>query len=197
MQEIITRLWLWLENNHPQFIETFNSAATNDDFKRLEAIIGLQLPQDFVELYSIFNGQKLTNLSLFSGDALMSIEDIIISYNQLKEVTPVIEDMVLKEYGTESKSEPEEGIRDDWWNKGWIPITSDGCGDCYCIDLNPTAEGQYGQIIRFLHDDAYRELIAVSIKDFLFEYVEDLENWKYEFSDSISWGGLMKIEDVE
>jgi len=74
----------------------------------------------------------------------------------------------------------------------WIPITANGSGDNYCIDLDPTDEGQKGQIIRMWHDDPQRELVSSSFRQWIYDYIADLENNVYEASDDIGWGGVVR-----
>ena len=35
------------------------------------------------------------------------------------------------------ESDPDVGIRNNWWNDKWIPITYDGAGKHDCLDLAP------------------------------------------------------------
>jgi len=56
------------------------------------------------------------------------------------------------------KSVTAEEIKTDWWNDKWIPINYDGNGNHYCIDRNPTSDGNYGLIIKMWHDSSEREL---------------------------------------
>jgi cell wall assembly regulator SMI1 len=184
----------WIKINHPDILDTLNEAATEQDITRLESALGLKLPEDFKEFLSVHNGQSWTHLNLFDGDRLLSIDDIIRDWENWKSVLPVIDANCKEQFGVSAGSEPEPGIKDDWWNALWIPITSDGCGDSYCIDLDPTSEGISGQIIRMWHDHPRRELIASSFREWIDNYTSDLENGIYTSSNDIGWGGIVKQE---
>ena len=84
------------------------------------------------------------------------------------------------------------GIKNDWWNTAWIPITSNGSGDHYWIDLDPDNDGNKGQIIRMLHDHPDRELISPSFRQWITDYTNDLENGLYTTSNDIGWGGVVR-----
>ncbi len=189
MNALIERLDLYLKNNYPQVFTTFNTGATQMYLDYLESIIGLKMPEDFKSFYSHHNGQS-EYMSLFNGDSLLDIKNIIREWKAWEEITPKMEEDSLKEYGVIIESSPDLGVKSNWWNKAWIPITWNGCGDSYCIDLDPTEDGNLGQIIRMCHDDASRELVATSFNDWIEKYVEDLEKDNYEFSDSIGVIGL-------
>src|ERR1051325_4380886 len=83
-----------------------------------------------------------------------------------------------------------DGIKDDWWNSFWIPFTHDGAGNHICIDLDPTPNGKYGQIIRMWPDSPDRELYASSFSEYISNYISDLE--KDEVVYAKNWGLVEK-----
>ncbi len=182
----------WIKENHPIVLDTLNPGATKQDLSELENILGLDLPEDFKNFISIHNGQNWTHLNLFDSDRLLSTEDIIRDWQHWKNVLPEIDANCREMYGHPASSTPDIGIKDDWWNLSWIPITSNGSGDSYCIDLDPTSEGNQGQIIRMWHDVPERELIATSFRDWIYDYINDLESGVYESSNDIGWGGIVR-----
>jgi len=194
MKDSWTRIKNWLAKNHPVVIATLNAGALPEDIQKLQSVIGTAMPADFKEFYSIHDGQSFTHLKLFDGDILLSISDIILEWTQWKDVIPSINEDCIKQYGSPAESTPDPGIKKDWWNSLWIPITANGSGDNFCIDLDPAIQGQKGQIIRMCHDDARRDLISPSFKQWINEYISDLENGVYEASNDIGWGGVVRKE---
>jgi cell wall assembly regulator SMI1 len=183
----------WLVVNHSEVISTLNVGALPSDFEDLELVIGTCVPDEFKNFYSVHNGQtSLTHLRLFDGDILLTISDIINVWKHWKNVLPEIDEHCNEMFGSSAKSSPDKGIKDDWWNPRWIPITANGSGDSYCIDLDPTDEGQKGQIIRMWHDAPQRELVSTSFRLWISDYIKDLEADVYEASNDISWGGIVR-----
>jgi cell wall assembly regulator SMI1 len=87
------------------------------------------------------------------------------------------------------KTNPDIGIKNDWWNPLWIPFFDDADCNHYCIDLDPAKDGNYGQIIKTWHDDKERRMVARSFKDWFIQFKEDLLNGKLvkvEFSSEES-----------
>jgi cell wall assembly regulator SMI1 len=195
MKEIWASIENWIKVNHPEILETLNSGATEQDFINFKSIVGLDLPEPFRDFLSIHNGQKWTHLKLFDGDRLLSMEDIIDDWESWKSVLPEIDAQCREDFGFPASSLPEKGIKDNWWNEAWVPITSNGSGDSYCIDLDPTPEGQKGQIIRMWHDVPERELIAPSFTAWINKFINDLDNGVYVRSDEIGWGGIVRKEE--
>ena len=192
MKDSWIKIKAWLTNNHPEVIPTLNAGASPSDINELELNIGTSMPDDFKEFYSIHNGQAYTHLRLFDGDILLSTSDIIAEWKQWKEVFPSINKDCIEQFGSPAVSNPDPGIKNDWWNLLWIPITANGCGDNYCIDLDPTEEGQKGQIIRMWHDDPQRELVSASFRQWISDYIRDLHNNTYEPSHDVGWGGVVR-----
>lgn len=184
----------WMTLNHPTMIETLNIPASQYELEEIESFLGQVLPKYFKEFYSIHNGQTWTHLKLFNGDRLLSLAEIVEEWKNWNYVLPIINADTQEQFGEPATSSPELGIKNNWWNPSWIPITSNGSGDNYCIDLDPTFEGTKGQIIRMWHDDPSRELIASSFAEWISNYIKDLENGVYEPSDDIGWGGIVKKE---
>ena len=106
-------------------------------------------------------------------------ERIIEEYGVWK--TLLDDGMFADDDGTPYDCEPEDAaIKGDlWWNPKWIPLTADGGGNGKMIDMDPTESGTAGQIIQMWHDDAAREKIANSLREFLQNYVQDLEAGRY------------------
>jgi cell wall assembly regulator SMI1 len=85
------------------------------------------------------------------------------------------------------------GVVRDWWHPKWIPLTSDGCGNSHCLDLNPGPTGAVGQIIIMWHDDPSRPVEAGSFRIWLEQFATDLESGKYVYLKN---EGVMKKDKL-
>jgi len=188
MKEAWTKIEDWLRNNAGQIYESLNDGATDDVLDELEELVNKKLPDNFKEFYRIHNGQDQDGFGLIDAEELLSVERIIEEWNVWKE---------LYDQGVfaDSVSEADKGVKEVWWNPHWIPITYDGSGNHYCLDMSPDDGGKKGQIIRIWHDSPERELIADSFQEWIEFFAEDLENEEYIFSEE--YGGLINSQDVE
>ena len=154
-----------------------NAGASEADFAELEQTLGYALPEEFKELYRVANGETDIDC-VFAGEEWLSIERIIDEYNIWQELYQ--NGTFQEDDGTPYGCEPEAGIKPDfWWNPKWISLTADGSGNSKMIDLDPSEQGTAGQIIQMWHDDAAREKVADSLREFLQNYVRDLEAGLY------------------
>ena len=167
MKKEFDRFKLWLSDNYKDGLDDLNPPANDKEIKELGDTLGLSLPSELIELLKIHNGQKGNAAWLFDSQEFLSTHRIIDEWNNWNSFS----------HGATFPQKPassELGIKDDWWNNKWIPFCSNGSGDHYCIDLDPTNFGTRGQIITLWHDYPQRELSALSLKDWFNDYIEQL-----------------------
>ncbi|CAM3447951.1 SMI1/KNR4 family protein [Arcobacter aquimarinus] len=166
MNEKFEKFKQWLTLNYSDGLLDLNPPATNEEIEELKNALGVDLPDDFISVLKIHNGQKGDLAWLFDSQEFLSTKRIIEEFNTWKN---------LLEGELQGKiSTPDDGVKSDWWNVNWIPFTSDGCGDHYCIDLSPTASGTKGQIITLWYELGEREIVAQSFSSWFDEYIEQL-----------------------
>ena len=177
----INQIWAKLETQlnllAPEIVKDLNEKADDFLFSALQSKIGAVLPTDFVELYKIHNGQNFEIGGGFIGcEQWLPINAIIDEWNIWKKLYD-------QKTFDEAIASPDSGIQNIWWSPLWIPLTGDGAGNNFCMDLAPANGGKYGQIIRMWHDHEHRELIAGSISEWFEKIASDLENGFFQYSD--------------
>ena len=166
MNKEFERFKQWLSLNYSDGLIDLNPPATDYEIEELTKILGVELPNDFLDVLRIHNGQKGESAWLFDSQEFLSTHRIIEEFNTWKNLL----DTQLQD----KSSTPDEGVKNDWWNTNWIPFTSDGCADHYCLDLSPTDAGIKGQIITLWYESSEREVVAPSFSLWFEEYVNQL-----------------------
>lgn len=156
--------------------KVLNAGAGEHEFEDVARKLKIEFPEDFVEFYSIANGQDEMADYILYGQELLSLSRIIGEWKIWKDL---LDKGTFVKKGIPYKSTPDKGVKDDWWNPLWIPFTYDGAGNHYCIDFDPADGGKVGQIIEMIHDDNPRRLVADSFKDFIKKYIDDLKTGRY------------------
>lgn len=164
----------------PQIIKELNPGITDVQLENLERKIGKKLPESFIAFYRVHNGQHPDSAGLIDGEELLSFERILKEWGIWKEL---LDGKTFEDDCGPYTSEPDEEIKEDWWNASWIPITYDGCGNHYCLDLDPSEGGNYGQIIRMWHDGPERTLEAESFETWIKNYAKRLVNDELIYSE--------------
>ncbi len=178
MKSIWNRIESWLEVNAPEIHSDLLAGATDEEICSAEEFMDIKFPDDLKISYRIHNGQRGDSSTLLGEWQLYSLENMKSRWKILKKLFDAGE--------LNAEATPIGPVRAEWWNPKWIPITHNGAGDLYCLDLAPAAGGEVGQIITFWHMDEKRERLANSLQDWLQSYAEDLENGRYTVED----GGL-------
>ena len=176
----------WLAENWPEGLACLNPPATIEQIAELEEKLEAKLPEDFVACLKVHNGQTGYS-AIFDGTEFLSCDEI---YSQWFVWKDLLDGGNFKDIS----SEPEPGIKSDWWNPKWIPFTHNGCGDHLCLDLDPASSGSVGQIITMWHDMESREIKAKSFGEFFDTYVAGVLSGKYVYSEE--YGGLIDAEDA-
>ena len=164
----------WLALNYSDGLLDLNSPATNDEIEELRSALGVDLPDDFISVLKIHNGQKGEVAWLFDSQEFLSTQRIIEEFNIWKNL------LETKLQGKVSVA--DDGLTNEWLNINLIPFTSDGCGFHYCLDLSPTSSGTKGQIITLWYELDEREIVSQSFSLWFKEYVELLNSGELIYS---------------
>ena len=175
MNKEFERFKQWLSLNYSDGLIDLNPPATDYEIEELTKILGVELPNDFLDVLRIHNGQKGESAWLFDSQEFLSTHRIIEEFNTWKNL--------LNTQLQGKSSTPDEGVKNDWWNTNWIPFTSDGCADHYCLDLSPTDAGIKGQIITLWYESSEREVVAPSFSLWFEEYVNQLYSGELLYSE--------------
>jgi cell wall assembly regulator SMI1 len=174
------RIEAWLQENAPHIYDSLQPGASEAEIAKVESQLGVALPDDVKASYRIHNGQndKAVNgmfpapPSRYSGfEPGYLLHEVMGIYGEWDEWKELVEG---GDFDGE-KSEPQPGIRDDWFHLGWLPFAHNGGGDSYCIDLDPAPGGTRGQIISMNHEIGERRLIAPSFADWLYQLANRME----------------------
>lgn len=150
VNSVIENVDQYLKTNRADYYSILSTGLTNEEIAELEEKYNIKLPPDLKALYQWKNGHTEEHFleKFIDFNQFFSLD---ISLNTARELTEMI--------GLDFDKE-------NWWNKNWIPfLTADG--DHYCYDLEGTFTGNKGQIIRSIHDDEWRPVVAPSLTAFL------------------------------
>jgi cell wall assembly regulator SMI1 len=184
MSTLWRQLEAWLSTHWPDGLSSLNPPATQEDISALEAALGAKLPPSFIDCLKVHNGQS-DAAGLFDGFEFLSTGEILDQWSAWSDLLDAgeLDGMV---------SEPEPGVRPDWWHVRWIPITHNGGGDHVCLDLAPAGKGQVGQVITMWHDMGARAVLAASFEQWFRQYVAAVLAGAYAYSEDA--GGLVSAE---
>lgn len=216
MDSLWDRIEAWLEEEFPELEDTLNNGVTTADLNEFESDLGCgQLPTEFRQFYKRHDGQfggvKATGLIM--GLVLLDLEGIVEEHTVWQKVSERFEKQqmalqyarqrpaegssndanakVINSFLSNQRSLPPNSIQPSYSHRGWIPIIKDDCGNQIAIDLAPGPNGTWGQVIIFGRDYDTKLVIALSFQEFIFTFVNDLENGNYKIDDNSEKDGFL------
>lgn len=178
MKEYLQNIEQWLSANAYKIIESsLQPPASELQLLELEAELGKALPNDFKQLYLWKNG--LTddeNLgSLFYGMDFYPLDRVRQEFDRRRESDGNSNFELLT---VDKEIDPS-----NMYNSDWLQLGFDGSHTGLFLDLAPSIDGQYGQVI-FI-DDEYRVgiLVASTIRELVAHFSNDLVNGLYRLDD--------------
>ncbi|WP_157170910.1 SMI1/KNR4 family protein [Nocardia araoensis] len=136
------------------------SAADIDDVVRR---VGDRLPPLLRDLLTWRNGQSEDYFgSLEFYWSLMSAGDIASTMDEMARIAAT------------------EGLDELEWSTAWVPFLQNSFGDYLCIDLQGAFGGEPGQLIKYGHDDEFRNIVWPSLEAWLETLVAAFEAGMFE-----------------
>jgi cell wall assembly regulator SMI1 len=178
------RIDLCLVNNWPELM--LRAGATQDEVHNAESIMKLRFPGAVRESFRIHDGSDLIQIVKYGHLLPLTVPTDVprprrALFRTVPEVWSAMKEMLdsgLFNYPG-FVSEPNGPIKQDWWNKKWIPITDNFEGDHICVDMDPLDGGTVGQIIDWWHERGACELLAPGMGEWLAMIAKDLEEGSF------------------
>lgn len=141
-----------------------NQGVDITEIDKIESVIGTSLPQEFKNLYMLYNGEIEEKIfGVMAGMRWMDTSSILEEIEEIKELYIKIDDDNLAL------------IKGGKFIKEWVPFAEDFQGRYLALDLNPNVRGSYGQVIVINTHMNKAFVMAESFDDFLDMIVEKLE----------------------
>lgn len=146
--------------------------ATFELIQRVEAELGTPLPDSVLAVYLVRNGLG-TPASSGARAHVSELLSLDAAMDRWRELTALLNQGHFAHLTVELT---QGAVRADWWNRRWLPISDDGAGSHFCVDLDPPDGGVPGQIILFRRDDDIRSVVAANLTAYLLQHI-DVEAW--------------------
>lgn len=171
MKATIEYIENWLKEYRPDILATLNQPASGKEIADLESHFDVDLPEDVKTFFLRYNGQDCSEVYDSpiiepESEGLMSLEEIRTCSAQLKGINELYP-MEIDEKNV------DKAIKPVYWNDKWLPLISEGNGDYFLLDLDPTENGSVGQIIHRLHEGPRIEIVADDFKSWCQDFIKN------------------------
>ncbi|MBK9568814.1 MAG: SMI1/KNR4 family protein [Chitinophagaceae bacterium] len=139
----LQRVINWLTINASRIVEfSLNKPATDEQISNLQKHFDKELPDDFINLYKTYNGMNdEENMgNFFYALPFLSIDNIIADKEFRNTQSKGIAQIPLTHFEKEIDGS-------NFYNPNWIALCFDGSRSYLRLDLSPSDNGTYGQII--------------------------------------------------
>ncbi|GGD86277.1 SMI1/KNR4 family protein [Paenibacillus nasutitermitis] len=155
-----------LQDAFPEILSALNPGASEERLDEIEARLGTVFPEDLRNLYRLHDGERADGPGLFFGLRFLTLDELISE----RGVWAGLEE----DYGEEGEhySVPAGWIKEQYINRGWLPISEDGGGNHLGVDTDPGDLGISGQIINFGRDEEVKYVVARRLSDLL-QFIRD------------------------
>lgn len=113
------RIEYWLAQNAPAVLDGLRPGASDTEIDATERTLNVRFPDDLRASLHLHDGQDSEAPTLLPDGQLLSLADMRDQWSFQQELLDE-QDSIM-----DSESEPDQGVRADWWNPGWIPLTHD------------------------------------------------------------------------
>ena len=177
MDEVWNRIEAWLGANAAAVAAGLNPPASVRELDDTEQLLGVKFPQAVRASYLRHDGQSPDSYWLLEGWEWLSLKGV-------REIWAMWTALLDRGRFVGVQSEPDdEMVRNDWWNRAWIPLTDSGANDHHCLDFAPGPDGTPGQIIKMYCQSGSRPFVAFSFQEWLTAFAADLEAGEFVASD--------------
>ncbi len=164
LQEIVELL----REELPELGRSLNPPAAEEELLKAEQELGFSLPAELRELYLTHNGEKEDGPGLFFGLPFLSLDAMLAEWRIWEALEEQMEGLESEHY-----SVPAGWIKEQYINRGWLPIGKDRGGNNLGVDMDPDREGTAGQIINFGRDEEIKYVIARNLAHWL-QFIRDM-----------------------
>ncbi len=167
-----------MEVNVPEWLEHLQPGATEEEIAEAERVLGVRFPEDFRESLKIRNGEDIRrSCGIYKGmSILLPLEDILREWKELVD---------WGEWREGDRFESVGPVKECVYHERWIPFLVRNWESYHALDLDPDEGGTMGQVITHdTHEDVHY-VKARSFREWLEQYVTDLENGKYQVKRSV------------
>lgn len=185
----LNQLETWLREHLPEVAADLMPGATANELQSFSNAIGVNLPDDFLQLYTWHNGQgRSVNTGPWYGLDFLSLDRVLRECEMWR--------LVLKESSPDSltslancmSSTPPGFVKRQYANAHWIPFAYDWGGNYLGIDLSPDENGTYGQVINFGRDEERKIAVSPSISSFVSWMLSELKAGNFNIKEESDGG---------
>jgi cell wall assembly regulator SMI1 len=171
----------WLEAHDAA--DVLSPPPADEDVAAIADAVGVDLPAPFETFLRRHDGQTPGSRPLLNRYTLSAADRVVDNYTQMTTALAAGEFEGRLDEFDDRHGSPDPEVADVWWNDRWIPFGCDASGNFLCLDLDPSPEGSYGQVITVWHDMPVRSVCGEGFTAWFDDYATALEEGTLRYSE--------------
>jgi cell wall assembly regulator SMI1 len=186
----------WQQANVKGRSWAYNPPASSENLLKIERLLGEKLPQNYLDLYHLADGQKDDGGNWMLLGAMFFETSRTIQSLEFANENAITYPTEQNDFGESSfTSTPEGAIKKKYYHVKWLPVfASNGQSDYIGIDFDPDVNGKKGQIITFGRDTTEMCVIADDLDSFFDLILEVIDKEGQKFIDYVFVGNGEVLE---
>ena len=156
--------------------------ASEEEIADFEAFVGRPLPDDFRRSLARHNGTH--SLAAPYGPKAEDF-DVLLNIESMKNYLGSLRSLLNGGDFEGLVPDPEGPVGPVWWSMGWIPFVSESTGNHMCIDLDPPADGTFGQVFDYDHERGPTRVLFPDFGSYLEYWAKGLESGAIRFTGQL------------
>lgn len=187
------RLDEWFAAHAPEMFESLRPGVSEDRLDTEEATVGFALHPELRAVWRVHDGASCMNF--LQHQDFLSLDESLDQWRRSCGTPAAWDESTRRAFADAVRSEVPKAVSLNIFERGWVAIGRDGCGNLLAVDHAPGPRGTLGQVTRYGAADwsEPRIVYAPSLLAFLSTMADRLENG--ELRVRISEDGIEELVD--
>lgn len=173
------RIAAWFQKRVNDVAQQLRPPVTANALAALAKAIDQPIPPELAAMWQVHDGIPIFE---YAGLGALDAKRRYVQMEKLRKKG------IFANHEVFEQSEPR--IQPMKWHSAWIPLAEDGCGNLYCLDLDPGPAGKFGQVIKWEMAGGPFATSSVDLAKLLERYAKALESGKFKYDvDSGTYDG--------
>jgi cell wall assembly regulator SMI1 len=141
------RLDEWFAAHAPEMFESLRPGVSEEQLDAAESTLGIALHQELRAVWRVHNGASYMNV--LQHQDFLSLDESLAEWRGSCGTPEAWDESTRRAFAKAVRSDPPKAVSLNIFERGWVAIGRDGCGNHLAVDHAPGPRGTFGQVTRY------------------------------------------------